>query len=313
DMLNHKMAALRKFQERELDDTQKIQVDLDLLKTVNAYENPQQTPWLPSTVEIVTRVANEFIQRHSDEPEPASQASYVQIRAEALGRDPSSITDGDLTEDIERLTAIHDKYPGTAGALFALMDVLEMIKDRDGLGSEAMATMVQKLKSGYADHPGLRQMAYKLQPYVLAVEGLPEFTVTDLSGKEWNSRNLGGGVILFDFWATWCAPCLQELPNLIQLYSMYKDRGFQILGISLDEQQKISEDDLKKWIKENNITWPIVYSGQGWSTTGVHECGATAGIPFPILVGRDGKVITAAEGATGQNLAKELAKLFGES
>lgn len=106
--------------------------------------------------------------------------------------------------------------------------------------------------------------------------------------------------VLIDFWASWCKPCMQEMPNLAKLYNEYNKKGFEIVGISLD-------DDKNAWlkaIKDNNMSWPqMIDSDDSASTSYVVQS-----IPYTVLIDKEGKII--AKGLTGANLEKKLQELF---
>jgi thiol-disulfide isomerase/thioredoxin len=120
------------------------------------------------------------------------------------------------------------------------------------------------------------------------VEGtqFPDFDEKDLAGKPLSLANYKGKVVLVDFWATWCAPCVRELPNTLKVYQKYHDQGFEIVGISLDDDQP----QLEKFLKENNITWSQYFDGKGTD----NKLGLKYGVdstPTFYLLDREGKII----------------------
>jgi thiol-disulfide isomerase/thioredoxin len=133
-----------------------------------------------------------------------------------------------------------------------------------------------------------------------------EISGTLLDGKAFDQRSLEGQVVLVDFWATWCGPCIAELPNVLEQYEKYHDRGFEVIGISLDEDREALVD----FIKEREIPWPILFEepqGSGWNHPMATKYGIS-GIPTVILVGRDGRVVSM--DVRGEKLGEALDKLF---
>lgn len=82
----------------------------------------------------------------------------------------------------------------------------------------------------------------------------PELTLPDAQGKPQSLTSLRGSVVLLDFWASWCKPCRENSPELVRLYSKYKDQGLQILGVSVDDNRTAWQ----KAVKTDKMTWPQV-------------------------------------------------------
>ena len=107
----------------------------------------------------------------------------------------------------------------------------------------------------------------------------------DLNGRPISLSQYKGKVVLMDFWATWCGPCVGEMPNVIAAYKKYHARGFDVVGISLDQDKGA----LTSFLKQNKMPWRQVYDGRGWESAVPRRYGVTA-IPFGLLLNRDGTI-----------------------
>jgi thiol-disulfide isomerase/thioredoxin len=118
------------------------------------------------------------------------------------------------------------------------------------------------------------------------------------------SDNVGKGkVTLIDFWASWCPPCRKDIPHLIELYKQYKDKGFEIVGVSLDR----TNDAWVKGIQDLNITWPQMSDLKYWQSEGAALYGVNS-IPHTVLVDKDGVII--AKSLRGEALDAKLAEVL---
>lgn len=88
----------------------------------------------------------------------------------------------------------------------------------------------------------------------------PMFNVADFQGKPVDLSKYKGSIVVLDFWATWCDPCIREFPKLKNVYSKFKDKGVQFIGISLDDDI----EDLRGFVKHEEVKWPQVFDGKRW-------------------------------------------------
>lgn len=113
----------------------------------------------------------------------------------------------------------------------------------------------------------------------------PDFMVYDLENKPVKLADFKGKVVILDFWATWCPPCLEEIPHFKKLHQQYSGQGLVILGVSLDEAGR---DHVKEFMKENSIPYPIAMSNDKI----VEDFGGIRGIPTTFVIDRDGKIVS---------------------
>jgi thiol-disulfide isomerase/thioredoxin len=112
------------------------------------------------------------------------------------------------------------------------------------------------------------------------------FEPVDITGKRVAMQDLRGRVVLLEFWATWCAPCLAEIPRLREVKRRFGDR-VAIVGVSVDVQDRAS---FIGWLRRQEIGWPQVFDGRGWTSPTVMPFELTR-VPFNVLVGTDGRVV----------------------
>ena len=108
---------------------------------------------------------------------------------------------------------------------------------------------------------------------------------TTSGGKEITLETYRGKVILIDFWASWCSPCRQEMPNVKKVYKEFNGKGFEIIGVSLDE----SREKFQRYLKEQDIAWPQIFDGKGWNSE-VGRSYAVNSIPATFLIDRGGRI-----------------------
>jgi thiol-disulfide isomerase/thioredoxin len=143
---------------------------------------------------------------------------------------------------------------------------------------------------------GWAQKVYTGQTAIEISQPSPDGNTISLS-------SLQGKIVLVDFWASWCGPCREYNPTLLNIYNKYHDKGFEIYSVSLDK-------DLRKWkkaIKKDNLTWIHVSDLKGWDSRPAADYGVEA-IPASVLLDKDGKII--AVNPEGSSLEKKLKELL---
>ena len=132
----------------------------------------------------------------------------------------------------------------------------------------------------------------------------PEITLKDPKGNIKSLSSLKGKVVLLDFWASWCKPCRAENPNVVRLYNQYKEKGFTVYSVSLDQKK----DKWLEAISKDQLSWPNHVSELlGWNSTAGTKYGITS-IPKTFLIDKNGKIV--GYNLKGAALEKKLAEIL---
>lgn len=126
----------------------------------------------------------------------------------------------------------------------------------------------------------------------------PDFTLKTLEGKEITLSGLKGKVVLLDFWATWCGPCRESIPHLVQLHKTYQDKGFEVIGMSMDKGEG---ETLRHFVKSMDIPYTIILTPEDVA----RNYGVTA-LPTTLFIDKEGKVRKKIIGFNA-TIAKEMA------
>jgi thiol-disulfide isomerase/thioredoxin len=242
---------------------------------------------------------------------PAAAEVVIRMR---LGRELqrwSELSKADREKAINRFVSDVQSQgltPGHAKLLFRLTDNLEM-GNQGPLAANAIKTLLPEFKN--SSEPSIQQLVPDMEGMVRRLElvGKPlELEGTLLDGSQFDWASYRGKVVLVDFFANWCGVCREEAPNIVQAYRAYKDKGFEVVGVSVDEQPQLAE----KYRKETGFQFPTLFNhdprAMAWNSPNVVRYGLTS-LPRAILVDQNGIVVDTV--ARGERLIQHLHKLLG--
>jgi len=248
--------------------------------------------------------------------------TYLQANPEADDRDEAIsalIMAAAAIEDTDKLLSyLEQKYDLMEKGPDADLEVLIGRVVQPLLGSyisagdsESAKSFLETVKTDLAAHPMsaqvnqfLDQLGAKLnQPMVGSTM---DISFTSTAGEEIDLKQMKDKVVLVDFWATWCGPCVAEMPTVIAAYDKYHDKGFEVIGISLDQDLAA----LDQFTNERGMPWPQYFDGKGWENPIAAKFGIS-GIPATFLIGKDGKIV--ATDLRGPALEAQLEKLLSDS
>ena len=171
---------------------------------------------------------------------------------------------------------------------------------------EELKVMRTAIDSKLNEHPYTKQLDEFIRLAEFNVGStIPDFTLPDQNGKMVSVKDFRGKYVLIDFWASWCGPCLREMPNVVKLYKECKGKNFEILGISLDK-------DKNAWtaaVKKNGMKWVQVCDLKMWGTEPVKLCNVRA-VPYTVLIDPEGKVV--ALNLRGEELIAKVKEIVGK-
>lgn len=133
-------------------------------------------------------------------------------------------------------------------------------------------------------------------------EAFASFDVRDMEGRRWTAASLRGRIVVLDFWATWCAPCLADIPWYRQIAARFDT--VRVIGISLDTTDRRT---LVSWLNRQRVDWPQVWEGRGYDSLLAEQFGVES-LPTSVLVGADGRVV--AVNLRGERLVAAIESLI---
>jgi len=202
----------------------------------------------------------------------------------------------------EQFAKIKALIPSMGTHLVALWATNFLPADKELALLEEIGERFRKVKPNHPQVKPFLENLKRLKGVTIGSEA-PEIALPTPAGPIMRLSDLRGKYVLIDFWASWCGPCRRENPNVIKTYAAYKDKGFEIFGVSLDQDKAAWTNAIAK----DQLTWPHVSDLQYWNSVAA-QAYQVSSIPMTFLLDPQGKII--AKGLRGDSLTQYLSNLF---
>ena len=206
------------------------------------------------------------------------------------------------TAEAEVVNKVKEMLPEMGTSLVSLFALNFINIDSDFATYESLAQRFEKENPNSPHAKSLIGRVARIKGVSVGAPA-PEITLSDTTGKPVALSSLRGKYVLVDFWASWCGPCRAENPNVVRMYNKFKDKGFAIYSVSLDQ----AKANWTKAIRNDNLTWTHVSDLKFWQSAAAQQYGVQA-IPATFLLDKDGKII--AKNLRGDALEQKLEEVL---
>lgn len=291
-----------------LDSAQKVTIKGDARDLGNTF-SAEGSPDTKLFLEYNVMAQNQ--KRRTDSLENIFRTALITQKLDSLTADSLS---KELQKPYETMIAqysdkVAQKIKENTGSFASIMAIQQLKPENYMDVYKALDQGLQKKYPNSDDIKSFHAMVQQTQMMVVRSEATkvgneaPELILPTPDNKELALSSLRGKVVLIDFWASWCGPCRKEMPNVKLVYQKYKDKGFEIYGVSLDK-------DRNAWleaIEKDGLKWPQVSDLKFWQSEAAQTY-AVQSIPHTVLIDRDGKIL--ASGLRGAELERKLAEVL---
>ncbi len=291
-----------------LDSAQKVSVTADARDLGNSFKS-EGSPETTLFSEYNTLAQGQ--KTRTDSLENIFRTAMVTLKLDSLRADSLS---KELQKPYENMVSqyseiVAKKIMGNSNSFASIMAIQQLRPEQYLEVYKALDKGLTEKYPNNKDIQSFHAMVQQTEMMVAKTEAIkvgaeaPELILPTKDNKDLALSSFRGKIVLIDFWASWCAPCRKELPNVKRVYEKYKNKGFEILGVSLDKDR----DAWLEAIDKEGLKWPQVSDLKFWQSEACQTY-AVQSIPYTVLVDKEGKII--ATDLRGADLDKKLAEIF---